>query len=144
MLLKRDFIRFVLFTTPRFSSEEVVKKLKADIDVSGIYERIKVLISTVMEKYLTLDMVTNEDGTIVNNLPEQIYSALVGNPEHEISEFIDRECDKTHILSRIIAHIERLIWTQGLPDMILKRYCLPLEIDLFQLLFRLRKMNNYA
>ncbi|MCH5326669.1 MAG: hypothetical protein J1E29_05650 [Duncaniella sp.] len=116
-LLKRDFIRYILLKRPEYTDEEVSRHLKSKIDSDLLYDRIKVLIPQVLEKYFTADKCKTSEGKIAETVPAGMDISVADKVEAEYESMIEREYSAINFMPDIIACIERLTWAQGVDDM---------------------------
>ncbi len=116
-LIKRDFITFVVLRKPLLTSDEVSLKLKQEIDINRLYRKMKDAIRPVCDRYLSLSLLTDNEGKIVNELPEWLSPSLVRTIADEFSNIIAGEYSASNFITPIIDRVERLVWLQGIDDM---------------------------
>lgn len=115
--LRNDFIRYVLLKEPRYSDEEISRKLKDKIDAELLYQKIKVHIPALIDKYLSPEKLKDKNGKFVDELPQWLTPQIAEQVVAEYRAIISREYSALNFLPDILAHIERLTWAQGVDDM---------------------------
>ena len=118
ILFKRDFITHVLLQKPRFDDQTVSAKLRTNIDKDFLYNKLKSLIPAVLVKFLSEDIIRDNNGRIVSRMPEGLNNDIIGKVVNEFRISIEREIADVSFIPQIIAHVERLTWAQGIDDMI--------------------------
>lgn len=117
ILLKRDFIQYILLKEPEYTDKEISRKLMSKIDVDLLYDRIKVHIPVILDKYLSPLKIKGENGKDVEVLPDWLKVDIVYDIVDEYKNLIAEEYKTINFMPAILAHIERLTWAQGVDDM---------------------------
>ncbi len=115
--LKRDFIKYALLQTPRFSPHEVSDKLRKSLDTDHIYFEMKKEIPEVANKFLSLDLLKDKKGVFVKELPDWLTPDITKTIVEEYRRRIERNFTKETYLPILISMIEKLTWAQGVDDM---------------------------
>lgn len=117
ILLKRDFIRYVILRKPRLSPEEVSKKLLREFDINRLYHRMKDAMTAVCDKHLAFSKIQTPEGRTVKELPDWLNPDYAKEILADYELLIQKEFATENFQSSIISQIERLIWLQGVDDM---------------------------